>query len=107
MVRIGENKRLGKFVVMEDDYGNRFTYAGLGSLSKVYAVPKRHKLSASDFKLVTPGKEKTPTKPATRKQLRAGNPEASAPGGSGKVATSSYKDLRRIVDRPRSRARGP
>ena len=94
VVRIGENKRLGKFIVMEDDYGNRFTYAGLGSLSKVYAVPKRHKLSASDFKLVTPGKDKTPAKPATRKQLRAGNPEGDAPGGSGKVATSSHKTAR-------------
>ncbi|MGH2925716.1 MAG: lytic murein transglycosylase, partial [Solirubrobacterales bacterium] len=83
IVRIGENKSLGKFVVMEDDYGNRFTYASLGSLSKVYAVPKRHKLSASDFKLVTPGKDKTPSKPATRNLLKAGKPEGGAPAGSG------------------------
>ena len=55
---------LGSYVVLEDAYGNRFTYAQLGRLSKVYPVPKQQRLSASDFKLVTP-KDKTPTSPAT------------------------------------------
>ena len=39
--RIGYDKKLGNFVVLEDVYGNRYTYAGLGSISKVYPVPKR------------------------------------------------------------------
>ena len=60
IAKLGHNKQLGKYVVLQDDYGNRFTYAGLGSVSKVYAVPKERKLSASDFKLVTPGKDKRP-----------------------------------------------
>jgi hypothetical protein len=63
--RLGHNSKLGKFIVLEDSYGNKFTYAQLGRVSKVYAVPKRHKLSASDFKLVTP-KDKAPNRPATR-----------------------------------------
>ena len=64
--RIGHNSKLGNYIVLQDTYGNRFTYAQLGRVSKVYPVPKQHKLSASDFKLVTPKKDKAPTQPATR-----------------------------------------
>jgi hypothetical protein len=56
--------------VLQDTYGNRFTYAQLGRVSKVYPVPKKRKLSASDFKLVTPKRDKTPTRPATRGKPR-------------------------------------
>ena len=64
--RIGHNSKLGNYVVLQDTYGNRFTYAQLGRVSKVYPVPKQRKLSASDFKLVTPKKDKAPTRPASR-----------------------------------------
>ena len=40
--RLGHNKKLGNFIVLEDDYGNRFTYAQLGKVAKSYPVPKRH-----------------------------------------------------------------
>ena len=66
--RIGHNSKLGNYVVLRDTYGNRFTYAQLGRVSKVYPVPKQHKLSSSDFKLVTPKRDKAPTRPATRRQ---------------------------------------
>ena len=36
--RIGRSKRLGKYLVLEDNYGNRFTYAELGSLAKAHPV---------------------------------------------------------------------
>ena len=64
--RVGHNSRLGNFIVLQDTYGNHFIYAQLGRVSKAYPVPKQHKLSASDFKLVTPKKDKKPTQPATR-----------------------------------------
>jgi hypothetical protein len=75
--RIGHNAKLGSYVVLQDNYGNRFTYSQLGHLSKVYPVPKQHKLSGSDFKIVTPKKDKAPTEPATR-----GKPLAVKSGGS-------------------------
>ncbi len=40
---VGHNHKLGNFVVLEDVYGNRYTYAGLGEISKVYPVPKKSK----------------------------------------------------------------
>ncbi len=39
--KIGRNRRLGRFVVLQDVYGNRYTYAHLGSVSREYPVPKR------------------------------------------------------------------
>ena len=38
--KIGRSKRLGRYVVIQDDFGNRFTYGNLGSLSAQYPVPK-------------------------------------------------------------------
>ena len=38
--KVAESERLGKYVVLEDAYGNRFTYAHLGSVSSFYPVPK-------------------------------------------------------------------
>jgi hypothetical protein len=54
--KIGRSKRLGRHIILEDAYGNEFTYAQLGKVSDVIPVPKNRKLGAADFKLVTPGK---------------------------------------------------
>ncbi|HEX8123912.1 MAG TPA: lytic murein transglycosylase, partial [Solirubrobacteraceae bacterium] len=42
ILRIGENERLGRFLILEDVYGNHYTYAGLGSVEQYYPVPKKH-----------------------------------------------------------------
>ena len=39
--KIGRNRKLGRHVVLQDVYGNRYTYAHLGELSKYYPVPKQ------------------------------------------------------------------
>jgi hypothetical protein len=39
--RIGRNKKLGRHIVLQDVYGNRYTYAHLGEISKFYPVPKQ------------------------------------------------------------------
>jgi hypothetical protein len=40
--KIGENERLGRYVVLQDVYGNHYTYAHLGSVSEHYPVPRQH-----------------------------------------------------------------
>ena len=37
---IGRSDELGRYMVVEDDFGNRFTYGNLGSVSAKYPVPK-------------------------------------------------------------------
>jgi Transglycosylase SLT domain len=63
--KMGESKRLGKFIVLQDAYGNRYTYAQLGSFSRLHPVARDQSLSAKDFKLETPKKDAPPSQPAT------------------------------------------
>jgi hypothetical protein len=37
---VGHSKRLGRYIVLQDVYGNRYMYGQLGSVSKYYPVPK-------------------------------------------------------------------
>jgi Transglycosylase SLT domain/Peptidase family M23 len=39
--KIGESDKLGRYVTLQDVYGNRYTYAHLGSVAKQYPVPKQ------------------------------------------------------------------
>jgi len=38
--KVGQSKRLGRYIVVQDNFGNRFTYGNLGSISEQYPVPK-------------------------------------------------------------------
>jgi hypothetical protein len=58
--KIGRSKKLGRYLVLEDNYGNRFTYAELGRVAEVYPVPKRDRLSSDDFKLISPDEDGEP-----------------------------------------------
>jgi murein DD-endopeptidase MepM/ murein hydrolase activator NlpD len=66
VVKLGENERLGRFVVLQDVYGNRYTYSHLGSVASRYPVPKpstADTTSASELELPKP--DARPTAPAT------------------------------------------
>ncbi len=38
--KIGQNKKLGRYITLQDVYGNRYTYTGLGKTATYYPVPK-------------------------------------------------------------------
>jgi Transglycosylase SLT domain len=40
--KISYNEKLGRYIVLEDVYGNQYTYAGLGSVEDYYPVPKKN-----------------------------------------------------------------
>jgi hypothetical protein len=40
--KVGHNGKLGHYVVLQDVYGNRYTYSGLGSVAHYYPVPKKN-----------------------------------------------------------------
>ena len=46
--RIGQSKRLGNYVVLEDNYGNRFTYAELDSVARAYPVARERDRARTD-----------------------------------------------------------
>jgi hypothetical protein len=40
VIKLGYSRKLGKYVVLQDVYGDVFTYAGLGSIAHSYELPK-------------------------------------------------------------------
>jgi outer membrane biosynthesis protein TonB len=40
VLQIGHSRKLGRFIVLRDVYGDVFTYAGLGSIAPTYVLPK-------------------------------------------------------------------
>jgi hypothetical protein len=40
IVKLGYSRRLGRYVILQDVYGDVFTYAGLGSIAHSYKLPK-------------------------------------------------------------------
>jgi hypothetical protein len=67
VVRIGKTKRLGRFIMLRDVYGNTYTYAHLKSVANAYAVPKPQKVSSGQVRreLDLPKKDKAPTQAAS------------------------------------------
>jgi hypothetical protein len=68
IVKLGSSKKLGKYLILRDVYGDVFTYAGLGSIASHYPKPKTPKLAssadASTLPVAKTGEAK-PTQPAT------------------------------------------
>jgi murein DD-endopeptidase MepM/ murein hydrolase activator NlpD len=91
---VGRSKELGKYLVLEDAYGNRFTYARLGQVSKLYPVPKQQKLTADDFELQGPDGDRAPKQPASA--TAKATKRAGVDKGKGKTddAPANTEDLR-------------
>jgi hypothetical protein len=65
--RIGESKRLGRYVVLEDVYGNAYTYAHLGKVAPSYPTPKPRPVSAAEIRrtMASPPRDPKPLRPAS------------------------------------------
>ena len=96
--QIGSSRKLGHFIVLEDSYGNSFTYAQLGSIARNYPVAKPMKLSAADLKLAGPAKDRKPSGPATKGAGNIGtNPSAQgaavSPGDVGNALKNMFSQM--------------
>jgi hypothetical protein len=67
IVNIGQSKRLGHFIQLQDSYGNVFTYAHLGSVAQTYPAPRPRKVTKKDIAKVMaePEADKEPTDAAS------------------------------------------
>jgi murein DD-endopeptidase MepM/ murein hydrolase activator NlpD len=106
ITEVGRSKRLGRYLVLRDAYGNRFTYAQLGEVSNVYPVPKRDRLSADDFKLVSPAEPDAPEQPASAGgDGEPDSADAQGPATEGAVPTNTEDSRERLYafpERPRN-----
>jgi Transglycosylase SLT domain/Peptidase family M23 len=84
--KIGNNKRLGRFIVLQDVYGNRYTYAHLGEVSKHYPVPRNtddEPAKQDEFKTAQDLREQGPKLPKPDSPASAGRQLASGdPSGT-------------------------
>src|SRR4051812_43415624 len=78
ILKIGANKRLGKFVQLRDAYGNTYTYGHLARLAREYPVPKPAKVSQAQVsrELGLPKSDPAPTAPATAGRQVSAAPKA-------------------------------
>jgi hypothetical protein len=86
IVQVGQSQSLGRFVKLQDETGNTYTYAHLGSVPKLYPVPKPVKLSAADLSKQL----SLPALPSPKSPASAGQ-QQSAPTVSTKKATREAK----------------
>ena len=86
IVKVGESAALGRFIQLQDQTGNTFTYAHLGSVSHMYAVPKPTTQSPTQLakNLIMP------VLPAPKAPASAGAQSASAPVST-QAATSQVR----------------
>ncbi len=90
--KIGVSRRLGRFIILQDVYGNRYTYAHLGKVSRRYPVPKRFQdIRAKDeFRAARASRQEdlpAPDAPASAGSQR--NQTASAAAASDAPATAT------------------
>ena len=107
VLKIGKSKRLGRFVTLQDVYGNTYTYAHLGEVSRTYPAPKprsarRRKQertptrdaqrveaeAPADEKVVEPAPEAAPLPLKERLFAHPTRPEARAAGGDVQLAAA-------------------
>jgi hypothetical protein len=79
--KIGRSKALGNYIVLQDVYGNRYTYGNVGKLSALYPIPK------SDV-----GKLKT-TAQAVHANQPASDPKPTAPASAGRQVDAATKSV--------------
>jgi murein DD-endopeptidase MepM/ murein hydrolase activator NlpD len=74
---VGANRRLGRYVKLQDVYGNTYTYAHLGSVVSRYPSPKQQKVSPEQIakELQLPQRDAPPTGQASG----TAKPAAAAP----------------------------
>ncbi len=101
---MGRSKKLGKFIVLQDVYGNTYTYSELGEISPVHPVAKERELTPEDFKISTPKRDAAPATPASageNSSRPAPAVKASPKAADGPINTEELRDrLFALPERP-------
>jgi soluble lytic murein transglycosylase-like protein len=108
VVKIGDNERLGRFMTLQDVYGNTYTYAHLGEVSRTYPAPRERSIGRDRPPVVErdarPARAASKTRAPARRRAHA----RTAPRPEPRASTSLPLKERLFAhpSRPRSRAAG-
>jgi hypothetical protein len=110
IVKVGDSRTLGRYIELQDETGNIFIYAHLGSIPTKYPVPKPVKLTAADLarELSIPT-VRGPVTPATAgSQGATGGNQPTPPVPATTLTKASLKRATgRRATKPASRGSGP
>ncbi|HEX8051770.1 MAG TPA: lytic murein transglycosylase [Thermoleophilaceae bacterium] len=97
--KIGTDPKLGHYIVLQDVYGNQYTYSGLGSVSQLYPVPKVDlDIEDSSAKAVAANmSDPRPGAPASAGRQASEKPDAA----SDSVTTEASDSTARVTYKPR------
>jgi Transglycosylase SLT domain len=111
IVKLGRSPALGRFVTLQDVYGNRYTYSHLRSLANRYPVPKprRGDAASTSAELEPPKVDAKPSAPATAGTQRPSghahaaraHAAAKAPGQAAGAAPPAAASKERLFAHPR------
>jgi murein DD-endopeptidase MepM/ murein hydrolase activator NlpD len=115
VVRIGHSKRLGRFIRVQDVYGNTYTYANLGSVARTYPAPRPRHVRKGQVarELHLPGAPKRPAsttrRPAAKRERHAKHVKHVKPRAQASLHSAATPLKQRLFahpDRPNARANG-
>jgi hypothetical protein len=106
ITNIGHNARLGRFVQLQDVYGNTYTYGQLAKVARTYPVAVEQSVKNN---LVLPSHDPAPTRPATAGRQAATAPQrvAAAAVRAAASSPSSHNDAAAPVTARRLYAHPP
>jgi hypothetical protein len=93
--KVGSSPRLGNYIVLQDVYGNRYTYAHLGSISKRYPVPRERNAAPAahdEFRSAHHASVQPPTQPASAGRQVTSPSDAPSAAGSAPAHVSVQKE---------------
>jgi Transglycosylase SLT domain len=88
IVKVGQSSKLGRYVELQDETGNVFTYAQLGSIPAQYPFPKPVKVTAASVASALSAPAPAPKPPSSSATAGTQQPGATT-GKSGKSAQSN------------------
>ena len=97
IVKIGRSERLGRYVTLQDVYGNTYTYGHLDKVAKRYPAPKHRTVTRDQVaaELELPKKDARPSAAASATEEpagRRGKGEREAPQRAAAAAPSTVKE---------------
>ena len=92
IVDTGNNGKLGRYVVLQDAYGNQYTYSGLGEVSKFFPVPEDQIDPAKGDLRPCPPTTPSPTRPRRRARATARRSPRQAAADQGDEDSPSGDD---------------
>ncbi len=90
IVKLGYSRKLGRYVILQDVYGDVFTYAGLGAIAHSYKLPKSESAPSTTSQATS---QSTGTSaPAASVSPAGASAAASKPTGKVRVFARTYRN---------------